>query len=74
MTRGKLILRNVVGFVVMVAACGAGFAVLLYALAPFELLGFRRLIIASAAASSYGVLGHFVFAGDGSFRTFLTFP
>jgi hypothetical protein len=63
----------VLRFAAMVAVCGAVFALLLYALAPFEILGVKRVSIAIGATALYGVLGHFVFDGDGSVRTFLTF-
>lgn len=68
-----MIVENALAFVAMVAVCAAFFPALVYALAPFEALGPRRLAIAAGVTALYGVLCHFVFEGDSVFRTFLTF-
>ncbi|MGE0558559.1 MAG: hypothetical protein AB7E73_11475 [Burkholderiales bacterium] len=60
-------------FAAMVAIFGAALALVNQALASFNILGIHRLTVAFAAAALCGVLGCFLFAGDGRLRTWLVF-
>ena len=71
--RSRVILRNALVFAAMVAVCGAVRELGIWALAFFEISGPQRLFVPLAMATLYGVLGHFVFAGDARLRTMLVF-
>ena len=71
--RKHVFLRNVLAFAAMVAVCGAALAIVLHALASFEIDGIHRLTVAFAVDALCGVLGYFAFAGDARLRTVLVF-
>ena len=68
-----LSLRNGLGFAAMFAVYGAVITVVNYGVEWLEIRGIKLLIIPFAADAVCGVLGYFVFAGDGPLRTWLVF-
>ncbi len=71
--RALLFLRNGLAFAAMVALFGAALALVNQTLVRFDIQGIHRLTVAFTADALCGVLGCFLFAGDGRLRTWLVF-
>lgn len=71
--RALLFLRNGLAFAAMVALYGAALALVNQTLVRFDIQGIHRLTVVFTADALCGVLGYFLFAGDGRLRSWLVF-